>query len=62
MAERQIGHQKSSLFLSARFPSIKWRSRSVAKSACYAEHNKGQDIKDKAINFLSPVILQGAAS
>ena len=33
MAERQIGHWKSSLVLSARFPVVKWRSRSVAKSA-----------------------------
>ena len=33
MAERQIGHRKSSLVLFARFPVVKWRSRSVAKSA-----------------------------
>ena len=33
MTERQIGHRKSSLVLSARFPVVKWRSRSVAKSA-----------------------------
>ena len=32
VAERQIGHRKSSLVLSARFPVVKWRSRSVAKS------------------------------
>ena len=32
MAERQIGYRKSSLVLSARFPVVKWRSRSVAKS------------------------------
>ena len=31
MAERQIGHRKSSLVLYARFPVVKWRSRSVAK-------------------------------
>ena len=30
MAERQIGYRKSSLFLSAHFPVVKWRSRSVA--------------------------------
>ena len=33
MPVRQIGHRKSSLVLSARFPVVKWRSRSVAKSA-----------------------------
>ena len=32
MAERQIGHRKSSLVLSTRFPVVEWRSRSVAKS------------------------------
>ena len=30
--ERQMGHRKSSLVLSARFPVVKWRSRSFAKS------------------------------
>ena len=30
MAERQIGYRKSSLVLSAHFPVVKWRSRSVA--------------------------------
>ena len=34
-AERQIGHWKSSLVFSARFPVIKWRFRSAAKSAFY---------------------------
>ena len=36
MAEQQIGHQKSSWVLSARFPLVKWCSRSVvpALSAC----------------------------
>ena len=29
MAERQTGHRKSCLVLSARFPDVKWRSRSV---------------------------------
>ena len=33
IAERQIGHRKSRLVLSARFPVVNWRSRSVAKSA-----------------------------
>ena len=33
MAERQIGHWKSSLVVFARFPVVKWRSCSVAKSA-----------------------------
>ena len=33
MAVRQIGHRKSSLVFSARIPVVKWRSRSVAKSA-----------------------------
>ena len=32
MAELQICHRKSSLVLFARFPVVKWRSRSVAKS------------------------------
>ena len=32
MAEREIGNQKSSLVLFVRFPVVKWRSRSVAKS------------------------------
>ena len=35
MAQRQIGHRQSSLVLTARFPVVKWRSRSVAKSAYY---------------------------
>ena len=40
MAERQIGHWKSSLVLSARFAVAKWRSRSVAKAAlCPAEYS-----------------------
>ena len=37
MAESQIGHRKSSLVLSTRFPVVKWRSRSVAKSAYYLQ-------------------------
>ena len=39
MAERQIGHRKSCLVLSARFPVVNWRSRPVAKSA-YFRANK----------------------
>ena len=35
MVEQQIGYRKSSLVLSARFPVVKWRSRSVAKSAYF---------------------------
>ena len=37
MAEQQIGHRKSSLVLSARFPVVKWRPRSVAKSTYLLE-------------------------
>ena len=33
MAERQIGHWKSCLVISARFPVGNWRSHSFAKSA-----------------------------
>ena len=33
MAQRQIGHRKSSLVLTAHFPAVKWRSSSVDKSA-----------------------------
>ena len=32
MAELQIGHRKSRLDFSARFPVVNWRSRSDAKS------------------------------
>ena len=32
MAERQIGHRKSWLVFSKRFPVVNWRSRPVAKS------------------------------
>ena len=46
MAEWQIGHQKSSIVLAARFPVVICRSRSVAKSAYWArgkfgEHERG---------------------
>ena len=37
MAKRQIGHRKSCLVLSARFPVANLRSRSVAKSAYYSK-------------------------
>ena len=37
MAERQIGHRKSSLVLSVRFPVFKWRSRYVANAERGAE-------------------------
>ena len=37
MAERQIGHRKSCLVLSARFPVANLRSRPVAKSAYYSK-------------------------
>ena len=42
MAERQIGHRKSSLVLSARVSDVKWRSRSVAKSvySCFYRNQK----------------------
>ena len=33
MEEQQIEHRKSRLVLSARFPALNWRFRSVAKSA-----------------------------
>ena len=35
MTERQIRHRKSSLVLSVLFSVVKWRSRSLAKSAYY---------------------------
>ena len=41
MAERQIGHRKSCLVLSARFPVVNWRSRPVAKSAYYLSPGMG---------------------
>ena len=37
MAKRQIGHRKSCLVLSARFPVANLRSRPVAKSAYYSK-------------------------
>ena len=44
MAERPLGHQKSSLVLSARFPGVKWRSRSVAKSAYYEKPRENEKL------------------
>ena len=41
MTERQIGHRRSSLVLTAHFPVVKWRSRSVAKSAYYHRDGNG---------------------
>ena len=41
MAERQIGHRKSSLVLSALFPVVKWRSCSNAKSAYWEREGWG---------------------
>ena len=41
MAQRQIGHRKSSLVLTAHFPVVKWRSHSVDKSAYYHRDGNG---------------------
>ena len=49
MAERQIGRRRSSLVLSARFPVVKWRPCSVAKSA-YSE-NFSKSLHPKRIFF-----------
>ena len=51
MAERQIGHRKSRLVLSARFPIVNWRFRSVAKSAYFALN------KAVILYFLDPLFL-----
>ena len=56
MAERQIGHRKSCLVLSARFPVVNWRSRPVAKSAYYyhvikATLRKQPTFRDAATDF-----------
>ena len=42
MAQPQTGHRKSSLVLTARFPVVKWRSRSVAKSAYWGSVREWQ--------------------
>ena len=44
LAERPLGHRKSSLVLSARFPGVKWRSRSVAKSAYYEKPRENEKL------------------
>ena len=41
MAERQIGHRKSCLVLSARFPVVNWCSRPVATSAYFRANKPG---------------------
>ena len=47
MAERPLGHRKSSLVLSARFPGLKWRSRSLAKSAYYVKPRENDPWKNQ---------------
>ena len=47
MAERPLGHRKSSLVLSARFPGLKWRSCSVAKSAYYEKPRENDPWKNQ---------------
>ena len=47
MAERPLGHRKSSLVLSARFPGLKWRSCSVAKSAHYEKPRENDPWKNQ---------------
>ena len=58
MAEWQIGHRKSSLVLSARFPVVKWRSRSVAKSTYFkadvstdADSGSGSELESVILSF-----------
>ena len=57
MAERQIGHRKSSLVLSVRFPVFKWRSRSVANAGRGPEEVYGGSrlYQDKLDAVLSPL-------
>ena len=65
MAERQIGHRKSSLYLSARFPVAKWRSRSVANHNETGTHGKyefGHLRKDKATGAVSGIVTGDALS
>ena len=47
MAERPLGHRKSSLVLSARFLGLKWRSRSAAKSAYYVKPRENDPWKNQ---------------
>ena len=42
MAPQKTGHRKSSLLLTARFPVVKWRYRSVAKSAYWGSVREWQ--------------------
>ena len=48
MAERQIGHRKSCLVLSARFPVVNWRSRPVAKSAYLINRSGKKKVNSKS--------------
>ena len=49
MAERQIVHRKSSLVLSALFPVVKWRSRSVYRNKFTHFINFSKNITQTAI-------------
>ena len=51
MAERQIGYRKSSFVLSGRLPVVKWRSRSVAKSAnlVHLRNSTGEEIRRQTL-------------
>ena len=62
MAERQIGHRKSSLYLSARFPVAKWRSRSVAhnETGTHGKYEFGHLRKDKATGAVSGIVTGDA--
>ena len=62
MTERQIGHRKSCLVLSAHFPVVKWRSRSVAKSSYCQRGNRAKkqnyntaQCRQKLSNFRNPL-------
>ena len=60
MAERRIAHRKSSLVLFARFPVVKWRSRSVAKSAYYIpNHNYNKIVKSDWLSTAPISALNG---
>ena len=48
MAERQIGHRKSCLVLSARFPVVNWRSRPVVKSAYLINSSGKKKVNSKS--------------
>ena len=53
--ERQMGHRKSSLVLSARFPVVKWRSRSFAKS--FARESAILKLQKRGLLFLLSLIF-----